>query len=203
MNQMDFSAADLREQVIRVDEDDRAIGPAGKIDVHRSGELHRAFSVFLFDHSGRLLLQKRARGKYHSGGLWANSCCGHPRPGEAARAAAERRLREELGVDVSVRPAFFARYRAALGNGLIENEFVHMMFGHCAGTPRPNPDEASAVQWIELETLETQIANRPQDFSEWLRHYLRAHRGEIASQARRLCSGTCQPRATVGTGSGR
>ncbi len=188
MNRKDFSTADLREQVIRVDENDRELGPAGKIHVHRTGELHRAFSVFLFDNSGRLLMQKRARDKYHSGGLWANSCCGHPRPGEAARPAAERRLGEELGVNVSLRPAFFSRYRAALGNGLIENEFVHMMFGRCAATPRPNADEASAVQWIELETLETQIAQRPRDFSEWLRHYISVHRLQIASHARRLCS---------------
>ena len=117
------------EQLILVDESNRATGHAGKTAVHRAGLLHRAFSIFMVDERGRMLLQQRSRKKYHSGGLWANSCCGHPRPGERTVTAARRRLGEELGVDGALSFGFFARYQAELDDGMHENEFVYVYFG--------------------------------------------------------------------------
>ena len=186
MTLQDFQVSDVHEQVIRVDEADRPIGPAGKIDVHLTGALHRAFSVFLFDAAGRTLLQKRAAGKYHSGGLWANSCCGHPRPGEPVGRAGERRVGEELGLDVSLQHAFFARYRAELDNGLVENEFVHVLFGRCCDTPRPDAAEASAVRWTSLQELACEISRHPQHFSKWLVHYVTRHGPDLGNHRERL-----------------
>src|SRR5262245_24219746 len=112
------------EQLILVDERNRAVGTGGKDAIHRKGLLHRAFSIFIVDARGRILLQQRNPKKYHSGGLWANSCCGHPRPGERTVVAARRRLNEELGLTAALSFAFFARYRADLDHGMQENEFV-------------------------------------------------------------------------------
>src|SRR3954470_22253251 len=106
----------MTEQMILVDEHDREVGVAEKMDVHRRGVLHRAFSVFVFHPDGRLLMQRRANGKYHSPGLWSNSACGHPRPGEDNRLAAQRRLREELGVTAELEEAFAFTYRVQLGD---------------------------------------------------------------------------------------
>jgi len=114
------------EQLILVDERNRATGSAGKTAIHRAGLLHRAFSIFVVDARGRIVVQQRSPDKYHSGGLWANSCCGHPRYGERTIAAARRRLGEELGVTSALSFGFFARYQAALGNGMHENEFVYV-----------------------------------------------------------------------------
>src|SRR6516225_11688454 len=112
------------EKVILVDENNRATGAAGKTMVHRRGLLHRAFSIFLLDDRGRIVLQRRNPNKYHSGGLWANSCCGHPRPGEQTLSAARRRLNEELGISDPLEFGFFARYSAELDHGMRENELV-------------------------------------------------------------------------------
>lgn len=118
------------EELVLVDEYDRATGTAEKMQVHRDGLLHRAFSIFIFDLKGRLLLQKRALGKYHSQGLWTNTCCGHPRPGEPTLAAARRRLLEEMGIDCPVLMEVEAFvYRTQVSNGLIENEYDHIYVG--------------------------------------------------------------------------
>ncbi len=127
------------EQLILVDERNRATGTAGKTAVHRAGLLHRAFSIFVVDDRGRLLLQRRSPKKYHSGGLWANSCCGHPRPGERTAVAAHRRLGEELGVSSDLSFGFFARYRTALDHGMNENEFVYVYFGKLKADSRTEP----------------------------------------------------------------
>ena len=117
------------EKLILVDERNRATGSGGKAAIHRAGLLHRAFSIFVVDERGRILLQQRNPQKYHSGGLWANSCCGHPRPGERTVVAARRRLNEELGVTSDLSFGFFSRYRTELDNGMHENEFVYVYFG--------------------------------------------------------------------------
>src|ERR1700685_465980 len=117
---------DSEEHIILVDADDREVGLAGKIEAHAKGLMHRAISVCVLDKRGRMLLQRRAAGKYHSGGLWTNACCTHPRAGEGVAEAARRRLREELGVDCELKFALRTHYRADVGNGLIEDEIVHM-----------------------------------------------------------------------------
>ena len=172
------------EQLILVDEGNRAVGAAGKNAVHRRGLLHRAFSIFMVDETGRILLQQRNPRKYHSGGLWANSCCGHPRPGERTAAAARRRLYEELGIDNPLAFGFFARYRAALDHGMQENEFVYVYFGALRGEPKPDPAEVAKVELASVYEIKRRIGREPKDFVYWLRHYFRNHLPEIAHFAR-------------------
>jgi isopentenyl-diphosphate Delta-isomerase len=177
-------SAPREEQLILVDEQDEAVGVSEKHAAHREGLLHRAFSIFLFDETGRVLLQRRALVKYHSAGLWANACCGHPRPGEAIGDAATRRLREELGLSAPLSLGFHARYRTALDGGMIENEFVHVFGGRLpAGPIRPNPDEADAVELIGLDELQEQVVRSPERYAYWLRHYLREHGDQVLAMA--------------------
>jgi isopentenyl-diphosphate Delta-isomerase len=167
------------EQLILVDERNRAVGTGGKTAVHRAGLLHRAFSIFVLDARGRILLQQRSRAKYHSGGLWANSCCGHPRPGERTAAAARRRLAEELGIDNPLSFGFSARYRAELGRGMQENEFVYVYFGALHGRPKPDPAEVAAVEFASPTEIKRRIAQRPNAYAYWLRHYFEHHFADI------------------------
>jgi isopentenyl-diphosphate delta-isomerase len=168
------------EPLILVDEGNRAIGSAGKVAVHRAGLLHRAFSIFMVDELGRILLQQRSPRKYHSGGLWANSCCGHPRPGERTLAAARRRLHEELGIRDPLEFGFFARYRAGLDHGMKENEFVYVYFGRLCSPPKPDPAEVAKVELLSLREIERRIRAKPGSFTYWMKHYLKRHRAEIA-----------------------
>lgn len=162
-------AAPPDELVILVDSDDQTIGTASKLAAHRDGRLHRAISVQIVDPGGRLLLQKRQIDKYHSGGLWTNTCCSHPRPGESAHAAAHRRLHEEMGFATALRPLFKAIYRAELDKGLIEHEFVHVFGGTYAGPVHPNPAEAEAFDWTSIEALRESVARQPTLYSAWFR----------------------------------
>ena len=171
------------EPLILVDERNRAVGSAGKTAVHQQGLLHRAFSIFMVDERGRILLQRRNPEKYHSGGLWANSCCGHPRPGERTLAAARRRLDEELGVADPLRFAFFARYRTDLDNGMQENEFVYVYFGALRCPPRPNPAEISQIELLTAAEINRRIKREPNSFTFWLKHYFQNHFAEIARLA--------------------
>jgi isopentenyl-diphosphate delta-isomerase len=172
------------EPLILVNEANRAIGSTGKTAVHEAGLLHRAFSIFVVDDRGRILLQQRDARKYHSGGLWANSCCGHPRPGERTLTAAHRRLHEELGTTSSLRFAFFARYQAELDHGMRENELVYVYFGPLRSAVEPNPAEVSKVEFASPQDIERRIARRPKTFVYWLRHYFQHHSAEIARAAR-------------------
>jgi isopentenyl-diphosphate delta-isomerase len=168
------------EQLILVDEGNRAIGRAGKTAVHRAGLLHRAFSIFIVDDRGRIVLQQRNPKKYHSGGLWANSCCGHPRPGERTIAAANRRLGEELGVSCALSFGFFARYRSELDNGMHENELVYVYFGRLRAKPRPHPDEIVDVAFLPFDDIRRRIKREPGSFTAWFKHYFTNHGAEIA-----------------------
>ena len=163
------------ERVVLVDEKDCQIGIGGKLETHHSGILHRAFSIFLFDNAGRTLVQKRAGHKYHSGGKWANTCCGHPRPNEIMIDAAERRLGEELGMLAPLQFGFIARYRAELDGQMIENEIVHVHFGRAESVPVPNPEEASDVEFVSLEGLRDGSAIPLIQQTAWLQHYLKFH----------------------------
>jgi isopentenyl-diphosphate delta-isomerase len=159
----------MGEYVIVVDERDRELGAAEKLEAHRAGALHRAFSVFVFDRDGRLLLQKRAAGKYHSAGLWSNTACGHPRPGEATPAAARRRLREEMGFDCELRGAFEFVYRAEVSGGLVEHEYDHVFFGRFDGEPAPEASEVEDWRWVSWDELRRDLRSRPDAYSYWLR----------------------------------
>jgi isopentenyl-diphosphate delta-isomerase len=165
--------------LILVNEANRAIGSGGKLAVHRQGLLHRAFSIFLFDEEGRVLLQRRAHGKYHSGGLWANTCCGHPRLGERTLPAAHRRLDEELGMGAGLAFGFRARYRTLLDHGLIENELVYVYVGRVAGPSAPNPDEVCETRVMALPDLIADTKAQPDIYAYWLRHYLAVHAPEL------------------------
>ena len=171
------------EALILVDESNRAVGTAGKTAVHRAGLLHRAFSIFIIDERGRMVLQQRSRQKYHSAGLWANSCCGHPRPGERTLAAARRRLNEELGISSPLSFGFFSRYQTDLDKGMQENELVYVFFGPLTAPPRPDPAEISAVQIANPAEVKRRIARQPMAFAYWLRHYMQNHAADIARLA--------------------
>lgn len=157
------------EHVILVNEQDEALGTMEKLEAHRQGLQHRAFSVFVYDRQGRMLLQQRATGKYHSGGLWTNSCCSHPRPGESTLAAAHRRLVEEMGFDCELRPAGILPYRADVGNGLIENEVDHLYSGRYDGEVRPAPEEAAGYRWLSPDEIAAALADAPEEFTAWFR----------------------------------
>ena len=167
------------EPLILVDERNRAVGAAPKQAIHRQGLLHRAFSIFMVDDRGRILLQRRNPHKYHSGGLWANSCCGHPRPGERTVTAARRRLNEELGVTGPLRFGFFARYQADLDHGMQENELVYMYFGRLKSQPKPDPAEVADLEFVSLRDISQRIKQKPNAFTYWMKHYIRHHNGEI------------------------
>ena len=170
---------DTQERVVLVDEQDRETGSMDKLEAHRAGVLHRAISVFVFDRENRLILQRRAFGKYHSGGQWANTCCSHPRPGESAEEAAHRRLGEELGFDCPLSYRAAIQYRADVGADLIENEFVSAFVGWHEGPIKPDPDEVSEWRAVELAQLRGEIARNPCAFTPWLRIYIERHAQEL------------------------
>jgi isopentenyl-diphosphate delta-isomerase len=156
---------DALEKVILVDRADRPLGTAPKLEAHRRGELHRAFSVLICDGAGKMLLQKRHSAKYHSGGLWTNACCGHPRPGEDTRGAACRRLAEEMGFGCELIPIGTLIYRDEVGDGLIEHEFVHLYQGRWTGMPQPNPSEIEAYEWRASDTVRREAVLYPSRFT--------------------------------------
>jgi isopentenyl-diphosphate delta-isomerase len=167
------------EQVVLVDGFDTELGCAGKLEAHKRGLLHRAVSVVVGRSDGRLLLQRRAAGKYHSGGRWSNACCTHPRPGEGAGGAARRRLWEELGIDCPLAPAGSVRYLADVGGGLVEHELTHVFVGRCDDEPIPDPAEVCDWLAVEPHLLERDCLQRPSAYSAWLRPVLDAARPHL------------------------
>ena len=157
------------EMITLVDRQDREIGSAEKMQAHRQGKLHRAFSIFVFNRKGELLLQKRSPQKYHSRSLWTNTCCSHPRPGEAIGDAAARRLREEMGFGCALRWRFHFIYRAELEEGLIEHEFDHVFVGEYDGPVTPDPEEVSDHRWISLVALQEEVRTAPEQFTVWFK----------------------------------
>ena len=155
------------DDLILVDPDDREIGRGEKLDVHRRGLLHRAFSVFLFD-GDSLLIQRRAAGKYHSAGLWANTCCSHPRAGQGLAEAATIRLKEECGIEgVSLRETGSFLYRAVFPNGLTEYEYDHVFVGEYGGEFDPDPEEISELRYIPLHELKRDLMEHPEGYAAW------------------------------------
>ena len=157
------------ENVILVDEFDNEIGTMEKMEAHRKGLLHRAFSIFIFNDNGELLLQKRAHSKYHSGGLWTNTCCSHPRKNETIIEAAHRRLVEEMGFDTDLEVKFQFIYRKKLDNDLIEHELDHVLFGKYQAKPNLNIDEAEDFSYISIEKLKEDIILEPELYTEWFK----------------------------------
>lgn len=152
-----------------VDANDLEIGHIEKMKAHQLGVLHRAFSVFILNTDGDILLQKRASSKYHSGGLWSNTCCSHPRPYENTEDAAHRRLMEEMGMEIELTPAFSFRYKSFLDNGLIEHELDHVFIGVSNELPIPNPEEVEDYSYVSPSLLSLAMEKNPEDYTEWLK----------------------------------
>ena len=159
----------MSEQVILVNQADETIGTMEKMEAHERGRLHRAFSVFVFNAQGQLLLHRRANHKYHSGGLWTNTCCSHPRPGEANEDAAHRRLQEEMGFDCALQYGFHFTYHAELDHNLVEHELDHVCLGWYNGPVAPNPDEVSETRYISMPELRAELKAHPERFTEWFK----------------------------------
>lgn len=157
------------EEVVLVDENDREVGTMEKMEAHRKGLLHRAFSVFIFNEKGEMLLQQRALSKYHSGGLWTNTCCSHPRQGEPVLKAAKRRLVEEMGLNCEIDSAFSFTYKAHLDNDLVEHELDHVFTGTSNHTPLLNPDEAASYKYIAPTDLLKWVDEEPEAFTAWFK----------------------------------
>ena len=160
-----------KRKVILVDEKDNPLGTGEKLKTHREGKLHRAFSIFVFNSKGELLLQKRARGKYHSGGLWTNTCCSHPEPDKNLKAEAEKRLQEEMGFTCDLKEISSFVYKAGLGD-LIEYEFDHVFSGKFDGNPEPDKTEAEDWKWINLTELKQDVKDSPEKYTYWFKAIL-------------------------------
>ncbi len=171
-------------QVILVDEEDNQTGMLEKMEAHRQGLLHRAFSIFICNQNGEMLLQKRAISKYHSGGLWTNACCSHPFLNEDTGKAAHRRLKEELGFDCELEEIFDFIYEAPLDHGLTEHEFDHVFIGHYELLPEWNTEEVSACEYFSVEEIQSWLQTMPEVFTAWFKiafplfvDYLQAKQG--------------------------
>jgi isopentenyl-diphosphate delta-isomerase len=159
----------MEDQLILVNEKDEMVGIGAKLKIHQEGLLHRAFSIFIFNSQGELLLQRRALSKYHSAGLWSNTCCGHPRPGERMLDAAQQRLKYEMGLDCSLEEAATFIYRVDVGNGMIEHELDHVLVGHSEAHPVLNPEEAIESRLMGFTELAREVNCFPENFTCWLR----------------------------------
>jgi len=157
----------MQEQVILVDELDRPMGVMEKMEAHKKALLHRAFSVFIYNADGEMLLQRRALTKYHSGGLWTNACCSHPRPGEDTLQAALRRLKEELGFDTPLKEVLQFTYKTAFDNGLTEHEYDHVFIGIYDGIILPNSEEVAEYKYLPISGISTLLTAQPEKFTSW------------------------------------
>jgi isopentenyl-diphosphate delta-isomerase len=159
----------MEEQVILIDENDNPIGLMEKIEAHEKALLHRAFSVFIFNKKGELMLQQRAADKYHSPLLWTNTCCSHQRDGETNLEAGKRRLFEEMGFVTELKEVFSFIYKAPFDNGLTEHELDHVMVGYFDGEPNLNAEEVESYKWMTLEDVKSDIENNPHEYTAWFK----------------------------------
>ncbi|MCL7754219.1 isopentenyl-diphosphate Delta-isomerase [Polaribacter sp. Z022] len=159
----------IEEQVVLVDENDNPIGLMPKMEAHEKAVLHRAFSVFIFNKKGELMLQQRAASKYHSPLLWTNTCCSHQRDGETNLAAGKRRLQEEMGFVTEIKEVFSFIYKAPFDNGLTEHELDHVMVGYYDDVPEINKEEVEAYKWMTLEAVKNDMELNPQEYTEWFK----------------------------------
>ncbi|KAB1068252.1 isopentenyl-diphosphate Delta-isomerase [Tamlana haliotis] len=157
------------EEVILVNEKDEQIGLMPKMEAHEKALLHRAFSVFVFNDKNELMLQQRALGKYHTPGLWTNTCCSHQRDGESNLEAGKRRLQEEMGFVTELEESISFIYKAPFDNGLTEHEYDHILLGKYNDTPNINPDEVESWKWMSLEAVKEDIAAQPEIYTAWFK----------------------------------
>ncbi|WP_053991774.1 isopentenyl-diphosphate Delta-isomerase [Mangrovimonas sp. TPBH4] len=159
----------IEEQVILVNENDEQIGTMAKMEAHEKALLHRAFSVFVFNENNELMVQQRALHKYHSPGLWTNTCCSHQRVGETNIQAGKRRLKEEMGFVTDLEDTISFIYKAPFDNGLTEHEYDHILVGHFNGEPQINPDEVAAWKWMGLEEVKADMLVHPEQYTAWFK----------------------------------
>jgi isopentenyl-diphosphate delta-isomerase len=157
------------DKLILVDEHDMPVGTIGKMEAHQKALLHRAFSVFIFNSKGEMLLQQRALNKYHSGGLWTNACCSHPYEGQETGAAAEKRLQEEMGFTVALNKAFDFVYKAPFDNGLTEYEFDHVFAGIYEGIITPDASEVADYCYMSMQDIKNSLQSHPKKYTEWFK----------------------------------
>ncbi len=169
----------MEEQVVLITENDEVLGLMEKQEAHINGLLHRAFSVFLFNENGEMLLQKRASTKYHSPNQWTNACCSHPRAGETYMEAAKRRLKEELGIEIEIVPKFHFLYKAKVGDDLWEHELDHVFTGNYEGEFHLDPEEVSEIRYISMEKLDEEMNNSPENFTEWFKIILEEYKHHL------------------------
>ena len=169
----------MEEQVVLVSEKDEILGVMDKMQAHENGILHRAFSVFLFNDKGEMLLQKRAAGKYHSPNQWTNAVCSHPRLDETYLEAAERRLNEELGIETLLTYRFNFLYKADVGQNLWEHELDHVFTGNFEGEFKLNEDEVSEVRYISIDDLDKEMSANPENFTEWFKIILKEYKQHL------------------------
>ena len=169
----------MEEEVVLINSKDEVLGSMKKMEAHENGLLHRAFSVFLFNEKGEMLLQKRAESKYHSPKQWTNAVCSHPRMNETYEEAAKRRMDEELGIDVEIEKKFHFLYKAEVGDQLWEHELDHVFTGNYEGDFKLNPEEVSEVRYISLEDLETEMKANPEHFTEWFKIILKEYKEHL------------------------
>ncbi len=169
----------MEELVILVDEQDNVRGTMPKLEAHQKNELHRAFSILIWNSNNEMLIQQRADGKYHSAGLWTNACCSHPRSNETTIEAAHRRLQEEIGIQTELKYAFHFTYQVALENDLFEHELDHIFIGKYDNEPLLNLEEVKAFRWINLNDLQSEIATSPEQFTFWFKYILDHYSSKI------------------------
>ena len=162
-------------EVVLVDSNDQDLGTMDKMEAHEKGLLHRAFSVFLFNDKGQMLIQKRANTKYHSADLWSNACCSHPAKNEDILAAAKRRLFEEIYIKSDLTPLFHFMYKADLNSNLVEHELDHVLIGFCNEFNQLNTEEVSEMKFVDLEELKSDLKQNPNQYTEWFKIILNNH----------------------------
>ena len=169
----------MNNDIVLVNEKDEALGSMNKLLVHQKGLLHRAFSIILINDHGQMLIHQRQNNKYHSGGLWSNACCSHPKKDEATIDAANRRLHEELNMSCRLEHIFSFTYRVALENSLVEHEFDHVFIGRTNHTPDFNKDEISNIKWIDIDHLLEKVKKEPNEFTFWFKLLMNDYFHEI------------------------
>ena len=176
----------MKSNVVLVDTEDNVLGECNKLEAHINGKLHRAFSIFIFNSEKKLLIQKRANHKYHSGGLWSNSCCSHPNINETTLSAAHKRLQDELGFDCELTERGSFIYKVHLDNDLYENEYDHIIIGKYNGEIKCNPDEVQEFKWIDMTDIQNEIKNHPEKFTFWFKKILEINSNILSFNTKNL-----------------